>query len=291
MTKILFLLIAIFITVGYAQTTQIYVLVDGNRKNITVVNHNGFNYISAGNIHYLFAQTPHINIPQNIHGFVAVRDLSDIIEVRLNWVPTRNTLIIDTTPSYIPLQPVFTAEPLPYHIIELITDSSFHPHTRFGHYHLAYLTLTHIDFQGNRRLGQMIVAAQIAEEVLEIFQEIYEAQWPIERIRLIDFYDATDYYSMHDNNSVGFNYRNIAGTNTLSRHGMGMAIDINPVQNPYQRGQTIWPLIGADYLDRNNVRPGMITRGDAVYTAFISRGWIWGGNWTSPRDYHHFERR
>jgi hypothetical protein len=96
---------------------------------------------------------------------------------------------------------------------------------------------------------------------------------------------------MFDNNSVGFNFRNIAGTNTLSRHAMGVAIDINPIQNPYMRGTTIWPAAGEPYLNRSYIRQGMIFPGCPVYNAFTSRGWIWGGHWRSPRDYHHFERR
>jgi hypothetical protein len=70
-----------------------------------------------------------------------------------------------------------------------------------------------------------------------------------------------------------------------------MAIDINPVQNPYLRGDTIWPAAGVAYLDRGDVRPGMIVPGCVVYQAFTSRGWTWGGHWRSPVDYHHFERR
>jgi len=187
--------------------------------------------------------------------------------------------------------PIFTMQSLPPHIIQLIDGSSFHPEAPFGHDFLTYLTISHWDFEGNRQQGHMIVAEEIGREVLEIFEEIFHAGFPIERMKLIDFYNALDYYSMADNNSVAFNFRTIAGTSTLSRHAFGMAIDINPIQNPYIRGDTIWPAAGAEYIDRGNIRAGMITRGCPVYTAFTSRGWIWGGNWTSPRDYHHFERR
>ena len=148
-----------------------------------------------------------------------------------------------------------------------------------------------MDFEGYSRHGHIIVAAEIANEVLEIFKEIYEGDFPIAQIRLIDYYGADDYYSMAANNSVGFNFRYIAGTNVLSRHAWGMAIDINPIQNPFIRGDIILPLAGGEYLDREDVRPGMIVPGDVVYTAFTSRGWIWGGHWTLPIDYHHFERR
>jgi len=199
--------------------------------------------------------------------------------------------IEEESPESEALPIIFTAEPLPPYIIEQISGVSFHENDRIGFDDLSYLTITHVDFDGKNRHGHIIVAADIAEEVLEIFQEIFEGGFPIERMRLIDYYDASDYYSMADNNSVAFNFRYIAGTTTLSRHALGLAIDINPVQNPYIRGETVWPEAGREYIDRENVRPGMIVSGDVVYTAFTSRGWTWGGNWRTPRDYHHFERR
>ena len=187
--------------------------------------------------------------------------------------------------------PIFTSEPLPEHIIEFITGITFRDYAPFTTDFLAYLTVTHVDFDGNDRIGHLIVAAEIADEVLDIFQEIYASHFPIHSIQLIDHFGADDYYSMAANNSSAFNFRYIANTTTISRHGFGMAIDINPIQNPYIRGDNVLPTAGNAYLDRSDIRPGMITHGDAVYTAFISRGWTWGGNWTLPRDYHHFERR
>jgi len=187
--------------------------------------------------------------------------------------------------------PVFTSEPLPQHIIDQITGVTFHDNTPFEHDFLTYLTVTHANFEDESVIGHLIVAAELGEEVLDIFREIYEYRFPIYSIRLIDYYDACDQQSMAANNSHAFNFRYIAGTTRISNHGWGRAIDINPIQNPYIRGYTIWPYAGAVYLDRSYVRPGMIVPGDVVYTAFTSRGWIWGGHWTLPVDFHHFERR
>jgi len=192
---------------------------------------------------------------------------------------------------YTETEPIFTKEPLPQHIIDLITGVTFHEDTPFGHDALTYLTITYADFDDESRVGHMIVAAEIGEEVLDIFRELYAIRFPIYQMRLIDYFDADDNLSLAANNSSAFNFRYIAGTTTISRHGFGMAIDINPIQNPYIRGETILPATGAAYLDRDNVRPGMIVKDCPVYTAFTSRGWIWGGDWTTPRDYHHFERR
>ena len=187
--------------------------------------------------------------------------------------------------------PTFTAEPLPYHIIEFIRPYSFSGNPPFSYDFLTYLTITHVDFDGESRIGHMIVADEIGDEVLDIFREIYYSGFPIYSIRLIDYFYADDKLSLEANNSSAFNFRYIAGTNIISRHGFGMAIDINPIQNPYVRGDNVLPEAGREYLDRDNVRPGMIVPGDAVYTAFTSRDWIWGGNWTMPWDLHHFERR
>jgi len=227
----------------------------------------------------------------NGYKYFQLQDIAELLGFRINWVGGRETFIIDTGKNYIPTEPIFTSEPLPDNIIELITDRSFPERTPFPHSDLVYLTITHVDFYGNDRIGNLIVAAEIGDEVLDIFREIHEYSFPIYRMRLIDFYDTSDYLSMADNNSVAFNFRYIAGTTRISRHGFGMAIDINPIQNPYIRGDTIWPLAGSEYLDRTYIRPGMIVEGDAVYRAFTSRGWIWGGHWTSPIDFHHFERR
>jgi hypothetical protein len=92
--------------------------------------------------------------------------------------------------------------------------------------------------------------------------------------------------SMAANNTSAFNFRNVAGTRTLSQHAFGLAIDLNPLQNPMLVGSEVHPLAGAAYVDRGRLRPGMIT--PAVVDLFALRGWQWGGDWERPRDYHHF---
>jgi len=271
--------------------------IDENSMVLQAKNINGTNYFRVGEI----ADALNIS-PQELlfhftaraiedHRYLNLREIANHFGFRIFWVGTRNTIIVDTVDNRAVGEPVFRMEPLPANIVEIIGGSSFHDHAPFGLDFLTYLTISYVDFENVHRIGHMIVAEEIGQEVLDIFQEIFEYGFPIERMRLIDFYDAGDYLSMADNNSVAFNFRTIAGTNTLSRHAFGMAIDINPVQNPYIRGDIVWPAAGAEYMDRHNVRPGMIIHGDVVYHAFTSRGWTWGGNWRSPRDYHHFERR
>ena len=212
-----------------------------------------------------------------------------VLEERGDWILVSTWLgprWIERNPG-----PVFFREAIPVHVLALMQGRSFPAHTPFSPETLTYLTITHVDFAGADRIGHMIVAAEIGEEVLEIFREIYESGFPIYNMQLIDYFDADDYLSMAANNSSAFNFRYIANTNVISRHGFGMAIDINPVQNPYVRGDRVLPEAGRAYLDRRDVRPGMIVPGDAVYLAFTSRGWTWGGHWNSLQDYHHFERR
>jgi hypothetical protein len=115
----------------------------------------------------------------------------------------------------------------------------------------------------------------------------YEAGFRIQRMRLIDRYGGNDDRSMADNNSSGFNCRTIAGSARLSEHAHGRAVDLNPIQNPYVSGGTVAPAAGREYLDRSNVRRGMLVSGDPTVTAFEDRGWGWGGDWSSSKDYQH----
>ncbi|MGL5329409.1 MAG: M15 family metallopeptidase [Peptostreptococcaceae bacterium] len=154
---------------------------------------------------------------------------------------------------------------------------------------LSYVQLTHYGFDGKVHSGEMIVDKRLAPEVVEIFKELYDKKYPIEKFKLIDEYDANDNLSMNDNNSSAFCYRTIKGTNKISNHGKGMAIDINPFQNPHVIGETTNPVEAFAYSDRTINELGLIREGDDCYNAFVSRGWTWGGHWNNP-DYQHFEK-
>lgn len=98
---------------------------------------------------------------------------------------------------------------------------------------LCYLTVLHYDFEGQVQTGNLICNYGIAQDLLEIFYELYQNEYQIEKIRLIDEYDGDDTASMEDNNTSCFNYRVVDGTDSLSKHALGCAIDINPLYNPY----------------------------------------------------------
>ena len=159
-----------------------------------------------------------------------------------------------------------------------------------GHHQLRCLKVLHKDFQGRDRAGELIVHASLADEVLDIFRDLYQLGYPIEKLRLVDEYDFSDERSMADNNSSGFNFRQILGGTELSNHAFGIAIDLNPVVNPYDAAEYVLPVGGLLYLDRDQPHKGIIRHGDDVYQIFISRGWEWGGDWTHVKDYHHFEK-
>lgn len=156
---------------------------------------------------------------------------------------------------------------------------------------LSYLRISYWGFDEKTHVGEMIVNKKLAGEVLAIFKEVYNKKYPIEKIKLIDDYGANDEKSMADNNSSAFCYRTIANTNKLSNHSLGKAIDINPLYNPYVVGSSVSPANGKKYADRSIVRKGTIKKGDDLYNAFIKRGWTWGGNWSSKKDYQHFEKK
>lgn len=159
---------------------------------------------------------------------------------------------------------------------------------------LRYVHVRHMGFDGEVKDGELVVNKAIADDVLAIFEELYKADYPIEKVRLVDEYDADDEASMSDNNSSAFNFRFISHTTRISKHGLGMAVDINTRYNPYVKtvdGKlSIEPANGADYVDRSKDFPHKIGHEDLCYKLFKEHGFTWGGDWTHSKDYQHFER-
>ena len=155
---------------------------------------------------------------------------------------------------------------------------------------LSYLKIAYWGFDDKSHIGEMIVNKVVAQEVLDIFKEVYEKKYPIEKIKLIDEYGADDEKSMEDNNTSAFCYRKISNTNKLSNHSLGMSIDINPLYNPYVTKNYILPTNANIYFNRNIDVKGIIKKEDDLYNAFIKRGWKWGGEWKNKKDYQHFEK-
>jgi N-acetylmuramoyl-L-alanine amidase len=160
---------------------------------------------------------------------------------------------------------------------------------------LSYVHVLHYDFDGQVQEGELICNKAIAGDLLEIFEELYQAQYPIERIALVDAYGGDDEASMEDNNSSCFNYRVISGTTRISNHAYGLAIDINPLYNPYITGsgdaEEVQPVNGVDYTDRTLDFSHKIDHEDLCYRLFTEHGFTWGGDWSSSKDYQHFEKK
>lgn len=158
---------------------------------------------------------------------------------------------------------------------------------------LRYVHLLHKTFDGGSQEGELVCNAKIAQTVLEIFKELYKADYPIEKIRLVDEYDADDEKSMADNNSSCFNFRFISFTRTVSKHGAGLAVDINPLYNPYIKSvngfMDIEPANAKPYTNRSATFPYKIDHDDLAYRLFTARGFEWGGDWNGVKDYQHFE--
>ncbi len=155
---------------------------------------------------------------------------------------------------------------------------------------LRAVNLIHWGYDGAVHDGRIIVNAAEADDVAAVFGELYVARFPIERVEPVDVYDSDDQASMRANNTSGYNCRTVAGSSKLSNHAFGRAVDLNPLHNPYVKGDTVDPPEGAPWADRSNRRQGMIYGGDAAVTAFGARGWGWGGTWNNP-DYQHFDTR
>lgn len=158
---------------------------------------------------------------------------------------------------------------------------------------LRYVHVLHKTLDGGTKEGELVCHNIIAQDLLEIFLELYLRDYPIEKICLVDDYDADDEKSMTDNNSSCFNYRTISFSNKISKHGLGVAVDINPLYNPYVKTvdgrQNVEPLAGKPYLNRDADFPYKIDENDLCYRLFTEHGFEWGGEWTSCKDYQHFE--
>lgn len=160
---------------------------------------------------------------------------------------------------------------------------------------LRYLRLHYVDFEGEERVGEMMCNRAIADDLLDIFRQLYEARYPIERIQLPDDFDADDERQMRANNTSCFCFRVIKGSTKLSAHAQGLAVDLNPLYNPcvkMRRDGTLFiqPSTAAPYVDRSRRFAHKIDRQDLAYRLFIQHGFSWGGAWRSSKDYQHFEK-
>lgn len=189
----------------------------------------------------------------------------------------------------------FTIDTISDTVFQRMQGKSFKRDCTVKRSELRYLRLSHYDAEGKEHIGELVCNKMIASDLKEIFQELYKRHYPIQRMQLVDDYDADDEQSMRANNTSCFNFRRIAGSTKLSKHSQGLAIDINPLYNPYVKRQAngtliVQPANATCYADRRKAIPYKIERDDLCYRLFIKHGFKWGGAWTRQQDYQHFER-
>jgi hypothetical protein len=197
-----------------------------------------------------------------------------------------------------PTLPPGVARPAPLARITPITPelaarmaSSWHEGCPVPLADLRYVQVPYVDPDGVTRTGELVVHADAAEDVAEVFRELWSLRYPIASMRLVDDYGGDDTASMNADNTSAFNCRPITGGTSWSEHAYGLALDLNPVENPYVVGGHVAPRAGRAYVDRPDT-PGVLHADDAVVAAFARIGWVWGGTWTGRvLDYQHFSRR
>lgn len=188
----------------------------------------------------------------------------------------------------------FTAMTIPDNVWKSMQGKSVPRGCTVGRNQLRYLKVLHYGKDGKVHQGEIVCNKSIAQDLLDIFRELYKAKYSIERISLIDNYGADDTRSMEANNTSCFNFRFMTGSRTrISKHGKGMAIDINPLYNPYVKGSKVDPPSGRTYANNRDSRsdiPMKIDCNDLCYKLFIKHGFKWGGSWKTMKDYQHFEK-
>ncbi len=201
-------------------------------------------------------------------------------------------LLLTTTLSF---AQTFTATDIPDSVFSRMQGRSYPEGCTVPRSCLRYLRLSHWDFNGKEQVGEMVCNQEIADDLVAIFKKLYQAHYPIERMQLIDDFEANDEQSMRANNTSCFCYRQVAGHKTLSRHALGMAVDINPLYNPcvrtIQGRQSVQPSTAEKYADRKKSFPHKITKSTLPYRLFVSHGFQWGGAWRTVKDYQHFEKK
>ncbi len=190
----------------------------------------------------------------------------------------------------------FYYEPISNSVFKRISGISYPVDCTIPLDELRYVVLKYVDFNGEDQSGEMICNKALAQDIVEIFYELYQSSYQIESIKLVDEYNGDDTASMLANNTSCFNYRVVEGTTKLSNHAYGRAIDLNPFYNPYitynkDGTVNISPKEAEAYADRTAAFPYKIDEDDLACRLFKQHGFKWGGNWNNSKDYQHFEKK
>jgi hypothetical protein len=174
---------------------------------------------------------------------------------------------------------------------EVLARSTWAPGCPVAADDLAYVQLTFWGFDDQRHTGELLLNRTVADFVVGVFRSLYAKRFPFEELRVTTRSELDAHPTGDGNNTESFVCRPSTGsTRRFSQHASGLAIDLDPFQNPYTNDDLVLPELASAYLDRDDVRPGMITSDGVVVRAFGSIGWTWGGTWSSLKDYQHFSQ-
>ena len=182
--------------------------------------------------------------------------------------------------------PQFSSSVAPVTAADL--GASWRPGCPVGPEQLRLVTVTLAGFDGADHTGAVVVHADVANDVVEVFRQLHAARFPVREMRPIRTPAEFEDFETPDDNSTGFSCRPVVDTDptpSWSNHAYGRAIDVNPIENPYLNGGRVIPSLGAAFTDRGNLRPGMAAAGNPLVAAFASVGWQWGAGFS---DYQHF---
>lgn len=189
-----------------------------------------------------------------------------------------------------------TSEPLPRPVrTELRAEGFWRSGCPVALSDLRLLTVSRWGFDGRSHTGRLVVNAAVAGRLGRVFGTLYALRFPIRHMRLADMYGPKRGRPRDGDVTASFDCRQAvpspctggSGTGTWSMHAFGLAVDVNPVENPYVGcGQSRDPT-ARRFFDRSRHREGMVTR--RAIAAFRAVGWGWGGSWAgSTKDYMHF---
>lgn len=153
---------------------------------------------------------------------------------------------------------------------------------------LDWIRLTYRGFDGRRHSGELLAHEDASADLVRVFRALWRARFPIEEMRITEARELDLEPTGDGNNTGAFVCRSTRGSSGFSEHAYGRAIDVNPFQNPYRKGEVVIPELASSYLDRQWERPGMIAAGGPVVAAFDAIGWEWGGRYRNLTDLHHF---
>jgi len=172
----------------------------------------------------------------------------------------------------------------------VIAHSTWAPGCPVGKGDLSWIRLTFWGFDDARHTGELLVNSTAVIDLVTVFHQLYDDHFPIEEMRITTKPEQTAAPTGDGNDTGSFNCRATRGATSYSQHAYGLAVDVNPFQNPYHKGDVVLPELASSYLDRSFRRPGMITPDGPVVRAFAAIGWTWGGTWRSLKDLQHFSR-